>query len=103
METENTAIALQADAVRLFSSPLIPGQASASARRPNRKRDSNVSKEIESPCVSLCKLKGDVCTGCGRTRAEIKEWKGMKHKEQKATVERAAMRMKAFRKKGRKG
>jgi predicted Fe-S protein YdhL (DUF1289 family) len=61
-----------------------------------------VGKEIRSPCVSLCHLKHEVCTGCGRSRNEIKEWKGMKHKQQKATVERAATRLKEIRKKDKK-
>jgi len=62
-----------------------------------------VSKEVNSPCVSLCYLKHDVCTGCGRSKSEIKDWKGMKHKEQKVAVERAAVRLKEIRKKERKG
>lgn len=62
-----------------------------------------MSKELKSPCVSLCDLKHDVCTGCGRSKSEIKEWKSMKHKAQKVTVERAAVRLKEMRKKERKG
>jgi predicted Fe-S protein YdhL (DUF1289 family) len=58
-----------------------------------------VSKEVKSPCVSLCYLKHDVCTGCGRSKSEIKDWKSMKHKEQKTTVERAVVRLKEIRKK----
>lgn len=57
-----------------------------------------MSKEVKSPCVSRCELKHDVCTGCGRSKPEIKEWKGMKHKEQKMTLERAAVRLKKIRK-----
>ncbi|MGL6249599.1 MAG: DUF1289 domain-containing protein, partial [Billgrantia desiderata] len=26
-----------------------------------------MAKKIESPCVSICQLKGDLCIGCGRT------------------------------------
>ncbi|TDY96921.1 UNVERIFIED_ORG: uncharacterized protein DUF1289 [Herbaspirillum seropedicae] len=58
-----------------------------------------VAKDVKSPCVSLCKLKHEVCTGCGRTRDEIKDWKSMKRKEQLHTVELAAKRMKALKKK----
>ncbi|MCW5297337.1 DUF1289 domain-containing protein [Herbaspirillum lusitanum] len=58
-----------------------------------------MSKEVKSPCVSLCHLKHDVCTGCGRSKSEITEWKSMKHKAQKMTVERAAVRLKEMRKK----
>ncbi|OWY28262.1 DUF1289 domain-containing protein [Herbaspirillum robiniae] len=61
-----------------------------------------MGKDAKNPCVSLCHLKHEICTGCGRSRSEIKEWKGMKHKEQKATVERAAVRLKELRRKERK-
>lgn len=61
-----------------------------------------MSKEVKSPCTSQCHLKHDICTGCGRSRSEIKGWKGMKHKEQKATVERALIRLKDMRKKKHK-
>lgn len=29
---------------------------------------------VESPCVSICRMKGDFCEGCGRTLGEIAEW-----------------------------
>lgn len=61
-----------------------------------------MSKDIQSPCVSLCHLKHEVCTGCGRSREEIREWKGMKNKDKKMTVERALVRLKDIRKKERK-
>nr|WP_245200212.1 DUF1289 domain-containing protein [Herbaspirillum sp. LeCh32-8] len=64
--------------------------------------DQQVSKEVESPCTSLCKLKHEVCVGCGRTKDEIKKWKGMKHKDKKATVERASVRLKELGKKDKK-
>ncbi|WP_084320110.1 DUF1289 domain-containing protein [Herbaspirillum huttiense] len=57
-----------------------------------------MAKDVKSPCVSLCKLKHEVCPGCGRTRDEIKDWKSMKRKEQLHTVELAAKRMKALKK-----
>ena len=28
-----------------------------------------------SPCVSICKLEDNMCTGCGRTTDEIQEWR----------------------------
>jgi len=58
-----------------------------------------MSKAVKSPCISQCELKHDVCTGCGRSKIEITEWKGMTHKEQKVTVERAAIRLKEIRRK----
>lgn len=30
---------------------------------------------IESPCIKVCELNRDqICTGCGRTLAEITDW-----------------------------
>jgi predicted Fe-S protein YdhL (DUF1289 family) len=60
-----------------------------------------VGKEIESPCISVCKLSGELCISCGRTKDEIKKWKGMKRPEKKETVQRAAVRLKAIKKKDR--
>lgn len=60
-----------------------------------------MAKEIESPCVSSCKLKHEVCTGCGRSKEEIKGWRNMKRSEKKATVEKAAARLKKIKNKGK--
>lgn len=37
-----------------------------------------MAKRIESPCVSICQLKGGLCVGCGRTTEEITRWQSMK-------------------------
>ncbi len=29
---------------------------------------------VESPCVSICRMKAGLCEGCGRTLNEIAEW-----------------------------
>lgn len=29
---------------------------------------------VESPCVSICRMKEGLCEGCGRTLDEIAEW-----------------------------
>lgn len=29
---------------------------------------------VESPCVSICRMKDGLCEGCGRTLGEIAEW-----------------------------
>ena len=29
-----------------------------------------------SPCIGICKLEENICTGCGRTSSEIQEWRG---------------------------
>jgi len=61
-----------------------------------------VGKNVKISCVSLCHLKHDVCTGCGCSKSEIKEWERMTHKVQKITLERAVARLKDMRTKERK-
>ncbi|MBF8753916.1 DUF1289 domain-containing protein [Pseudomonas guariconensis] len=61
-----------------------------------------MAKDIGNPCVSLCQLNGELCVSCGRTREEIRKWRGMKRPEKMATVQRAATRLKAIVKKGAK-
>lgn len=29
---------------------------------------------VESPCVSICRMRDGLCEGCGRTLDEIAEW-----------------------------
>lgn len=58
--------------------------------------------KAKNPCVSLCKIQDDICIGCGRSRAEMKAWKGLKNKERKAVNERAAERLKQLRKSKKK-
>jgi uncharacterized protein len=55
------------------------------------------SKMAESPCVKLCKLNAaDICTGCGRTRAEIGGWSTMSDAQQRKTLDAAAARLTAL-------
>ncbi|MFV9488279.1 DUF1289 domain-containing protein [Pseudomonas aeruginosa] len=61
-----------------------------------------MAKEIDNPCVSLCQLNSELCVSCGRTREEIRKWRGMKQPEKMATVQRAAARKKALDKKSKK-
>jgi len=58
--------------------------------------------KAKNPCVSLCKLDDDICIGCGRSRDEMKAWKGLKNKERKAVNERAAERLKQLGKRKKK-
>ncbi|MHB0777584.1 DUF1289 domain-containing protein [Halomonas sp. WWR20] len=53
-----------------------------------------MAKKVESPCVSICQLKGDLCVGCGRTMDEIRTWKTMKRPEKMKAVKRADERLK---------
>jgi len=71
--------------------------------RSSGRQGANVAKDIENPCVSLCQLNSELCVSCGRTREEIRKWRGMKRPEKMATVQKAATRMKAIARKKGKG
>jgi len=45
-------------------------------------------RKIKSPCVDVCKMDklSGLCRGCLRTIPEIKAWKGLSRKEQKALL-----------------
>ena len=47
-------------------------------------------------------LRSFICIGCGRSRDEMKAWKGLKNKERKAVNERAAERLKQLGKRKQK-
>ena len=57
-----------------------------------------MAKDIDNPCISVCKLSGDLCVSCGRSKAEIKQWKRMKRPEKMAAVQRASQRLKSLNK-----
>ncbi|WP_146875664.1 DUF1289 domain-containing protein [Halovibrio variabilis] len=57
-----------------------------------------MTKKIDSPCVSLCQLKGGLCTGCGRSTEEIRQWKSMKRPEKITALKRADQRRKKLNK-----
>ncbi|MFV0926670.1 DUF1289 domain-containing protein [Pseudomonas palmensis] len=61
-----------------------------------------MAKDIDNPCISACKLSGELCVSCGRSKDEIKQWKRVKRPEKMATVERAAKRLKALKKKNKR-
>lgn len=45
-------------------------------------------RQIKSPCVDVCKMDklSGLCRGCLRTIPEIKAWKGLSRKQQKALL-----------------
>jgi hypothetical protein len=43
---------------------------------------------ILSPCIRTCRLEGEVCVGCGRTRTEIALWTRMSGDERAAIMRR---------------
>lgn len=58
-----------------------------------------MAKEIDNPCISVCQISGDLCVSCGRSKADIRQWKRMKRPEKMAAVQRARLRMKSLQKK----
>ncbi|MCE4057864.1 MULTISPECIES: DUF1289 domain-containing protein [Pseudomonas] len=58
-----------------------------------------MAKEIDNPCIALCRLSGDLCLSCGRSKDDIRQWKRMKRPEKMAAVQRASARLKALQKK----
>ena len=58
-----------------------------------------MAKDIENPCIAVCHLSGELCVSCGRTREDIRKWRGMKRPEKMAAVQRASARLKSLRKK----
>jgi len=57
-----------------------------------------LAKDIDNPCVSTCRLSGDLCVSCGRNKDDIRQWKRMKRPEKMAAVQRATLRLKALKK-----
>ena len=58
----------------------------------------SMAKEIDNPCISVCQISGDLCVSCGRSKADIRQWKRMKRPEKMAAVARATQRLKALNK-----
>ncbi|MGO4003926.1 MULTISPECIES: DUF1289 domain-containing protein [Pseudomonas] len=61
-----------------------------------------MAKEIENPCIAVCQLSGDLCISCGRSKADIRQWKRMKRPEKMAAVARATQRLKSLKTSARK-
>lgn len=40
-------------------------------------------KKISTPCRKLCRIEENVCTGCGRSLEQIKNWITYSEKERK--------------------
>jgi uncharacterized protein len=52
-------------------------------------------KKISSPCINVCVIDqaSSICTGCGRTTAEIGGWLGYTEAERLATMTTLADRL----------
>ncbi|MDF3134019.1 DUF1289 domain-containing protein [Pseudomonas extremaustralis] len=57
-----------------------------------------MAKDIDNPCVSTCRLSGDLCVSCGRSKDDIRQWKRMKRPEKMVAVQRATLRLKTLKK-----
>jgi len=33
-----------------------------------------MKSDVPSPCKNICKLKNNICVGCGRSKRDIKNW-----------------------------
>ena len=47
-----------------------------------------MTKEVESPCISVCRMENEVCVGCGRTLEEVVEWYNFSNKQKQAVLDR---------------
>ena len=47
-----------------------------------------MTKEVESPCMSICRYEDEVCVGCGRTVDEVVGWYDMTDKQKQAVLTR---------------
>lgn len=45
---------------------------------------------VQSPCVSICRMKDGLCEGCGRTLGEIAEWSMASDDRRRAILARIA-------------
>ncbi len=52
-----------------------------------QKDKQNMRKKIKSPCVSVCKLKNEVCIGCGRTTYQIRNWSKFRSKKRDQIIQ----------------
>lgn len=51
---------------------------------------------IDSPCTGHCALnRQQICSGCGRTKSEISNWRTMSEKEKEEAAFRAKDRFRA--------
>ena len=41
-----------------------------------------------TPCVGLCRLKDNICQGCGRSIGEIAQWTQLTDQQRQAIVQR---------------
>ncbi|HDS1737299.1 DUF1289 domain-containing protein [Pseudomonas hunanensis] len=57
-----------------------------------------MAKDADNPCTSNCKIRDEICVGCGRSKDDIRKWKRMKKSERIEVVHKAKARLKALKK-----
>ncbi|BAN49659.1 DUF1289 domain-containing protein [Metapseudomonas resinovorans] len=57
---------------------------------------------MKDPCIKVCQFAGDVCRGCGRTRAEIKAWKKLGKPARRGVLAEVDLRLLALEATGRR-
>lgn len=50
-------------------------------------------KEVQSPCIDVCKFEGELCLGCGRSKAQIRAWKALDNPARRAVLAEADMNL----------
>lgn len=54
----------------------------------------STTTSVASPCMAICVLDDrDICTGCLRTRSEIKRWRAMDDGERRVVLRKVAARL----------
>ncbi len=46
-----------------------------------------MDESVDSPCVSICRIEGEVCIGCRRSISEIVDWALLTAAEKHAVLE----------------
>ena len=55
-----------------------------------------MTKEVQSPCISVCRYEDEVCVGCGRTVDEVVEWYNFNDEEKQAVLNRLEKKSKGW-------
>lgn len=52
-----------------------------------------MTQPVPSPCRNICKVRRGICTGCGRTLAEIEAWPAADDTRRRAIRDAAQQRL----------
>jgi hypothetical protein len=51
-----------------------------------------MDETVESPCISVCRIEGELCTGCRRAIGEIVDWSLLTASEKRLVLDELAGR-----------